>query len=467
MTLADTTATQPPKKEPWSRPSLRVQLMIIGVTGLAVALAAGSTALYLVLGVAVNRTLDNQARASAAEVVNLANKGTLPDPLPISGAQIVQIIDTHHRITDGSVNADRLTPLLHPEELHSALQGSTALIPGSRAGVTGPLRAVAEATRPDGHNANLTVVVAQQIANIQAGNDILRTTLLIGAPLLLAALAVIAWYVIGWTLKPVEALRRGAERISGSNRAERLPVPPSNDEIAALARTLNQMLDRLATVRDQQRNFVADAAHELRSPLASIQVQLEVAQRIDNSSDLIDDALIDIHRLCALVEDLLLLARADADVPGPTHPTTFDAQTLLHDITTDRPPGRVPITTTPGPPADIEADQTELRRAIANLLDNAVRHAHTHVNTRITTTNDLVTVHIIDDGPGVAPNDRQRVFQRFTRLDDARDRDNGGSGLGLSIVAQIVHRAHGTVELTDPQNGHGLEARINLPTPRR
>ena len=448
------------------RLSLRAQLMIIGAAGLSVALAVGSIALYLVLGIAVNKALDDQASASAADVVILVNKGTLPDPLPISGAQIVQIIDSQHRVVDGTINADRLTPLLHPDELQSALQGSTEVVPGSRAGITGPLRVVAEAAKPNSRSGDLTVVVAQQIGNVQASNDILRTTLLISVPLLVAVLAVIAWYVIGRTLRPVEALRRGAERISDNSRAERLPVPPSNDEIAALAITLNQMLDRLTAARNRQRDFVADAAHELRSPLASIQIQLEVAQRVGDGQDLTGDLLTDIQRLSSLVEDLLLLARADAASPGPAHPTAFDAEVLLNEITAGRGPGRVPITTADGPPVGIEADRAEMRRAITNLVDNAVRHANTQVAVRITTVDQTVTIHIVDDGPGIDPADRQRVFQRFTRLDDARDRDSGGSGLGLSIVAELVRRANGVVALTDPDTGTGLDARITLPKSR-
>lgn len=443
------------------RLGLRARLMIIGVAGLAVALAAGTVTLYLVLNLAVNRTLDNEARASAGDVVALVNKGAPPDPLPISGARIVQVIDRHNRVVDGSVNADRLTPLLHPDELKTALSGSAVVISGSRAGLTGPLRAVAEPAGPG--DAEVTVIVAQQVGDVQAGTDILRTALLISAPLLLAVLALIAWYVIGRTLRPVETLRRGAERISGSGRAEHLPVPPSDDEIAALAVTLNQMLDRLTAARARQGSFVADAAHELRSPLASIRVQLEVAQRIGDGGSLADDLMIDIDRLTALVEDLLMLARADADTRGPANPTDFDAQALLEDIAASRSNERVPVHTEPGPPVEVNADRGEIRRAVANLLDNACRHADAGVLMRLSFADDTVTLAVIDDGPGIDPADRQRVFRRFTRLDDARSRDAGGSGLGLAIVAEIVRRAGGTVELADAASGQGLEARIRLP----
>ena len=140
----------------------------------------------------------------------------------------------------------------------------------------------------------------------------LGRSLLVTYPLLLAVLAVIAWWVIGRTLGPVEGLRAGAARISGTGRDERLPVPDTADEIHALAVTLNDMLDRLATSRERQRTFVADAAHELRSPLASMRTQLEVAQRLGEGGELADDLLADVQRLSRMVEDLLLLARAGA-----------------------------------------------------------------------------------------------------------------------------------------------------------
>ena len=235
------------------RLSLRIRLMIIGVTGLALALAAASITLDVVLNIAINTTLDNEARSSAAEVAALVDSGSPPDPLPISGAQVIQIIDSAQRVVDGSVTADRLTPLLHPDELRRALD-SAVEVSGSRAGVSGPLRVVAQTAGPA--NAEVTVLVAQQISGIAQSIRALRWALWVAAPLLLALLAIVAWYVIGWTLRPVEALRKGAERISGGVHAERLPVPDAADEISALAITLNQMLDRLAAARGRPRGFV-------------------------------------------------------------------------------------------------------------------------------------------------------------------------------------------------------------------
>jgi signal transduction histidine kinase len=459
--------TAPAARSSWFRRlGLRSRLMIIGVSGLVVAVSACGIALFTVLTVAVDRTLDNEAAAAISDITALINRGTPPDPLPISGAQVVQIVDASHRVVGGSVTADRLTPLLHADELARAVAGESITVPGNRAGLSGPLRVTAATAGPAG--SPLTVIVAQQLSDITRSIDVLRTALLISAPLLLAILAVIAWHAIGWTLRPVEALRRGAERISGSGRAELLPVPPSNDEIAALAITLNQMLERLAAARGRQRDFVADAAHELRSPVASIRVQLEVAQRLGSIDATTAAVLTDVERLSSLVDDLLLLARADADNRPPANPTLFNGRELLTEIVTARAnPGRS-VEVRDGPAVEVFADRGEISPAIGNLYDNAVRHAASSVLLRVVATDEDVLFEVVDDGPGIPPADRERVFERFTRLDDSRDRDAGGSGLGLAIARELASRAGGSITLTavDAAPPFGLRAQLRLPRSR-
>jgi signal transduction histidine kinase len=451
-----------------SRLSLRARLMIIGVSGLAVALLLGGLALFAALRVAVDRALDTEARATAAQVAMMVAENRLPSPIPVSGAQLIQVVDDQGRVIGGSLQADRLTPLLRPDELSRALTGTAVEVPGARAGLTGPLRVIAE----PGGRAGVSVLVASQVADVLASQRTLRNALLITFPLLVAVLAVIAWFVIGWTLRPVEELRRGAERISGAGADERLPVPQAADEIRALAVTLNTMLDRLAAGRERQRSFIADAAHELRSPLTSMRTQLEVTQHLGEGGELTTDLLADVRRLSALVEDLLLLARADADRRPPTVPETLDVRELLTDVASSTVDPRVPVRMTPGrmtpgKPALVHADRSELRRAVGNLVDNAVRHAATSVELGVeldATTDDLVRIGVSDDGPGIAAADRERVFERFTRLDDARSRDAGGSGLGLAIVRELVGRAGGTVRFVDGDGCWTLRAEIELPT---
>jgi signal transduction histidine kinase len=305
---------------------------------------------------------------------------------------------------------------------------------------------------------------------VLATREALRNALLITFPLLLGALAAIAWRVIGWTLRPVEQLRAGAEQISrtgrirGPARGERLPVPPAADEIRALAVTLNEMLDRLADAQDRQRSFVADAAHELRSPLASIQAQLEVAGRLGEGGTLPTDLMTDVKRLAGLVDDLLLLARADADTKPPARLTPVDACDLVGEVTAAYADARVPVTiVVNNEPVMIMVDADELHRAVANLVDNAVRHAHTQVEVAARIDQMWAVVSVSDDGPGIAPEDRERVFERFARLDDARGRNSGGAGLGLAIVRELVTRAGGTVGLIAAEAPWNTRAEVRLP----
>ncbi len=451
--------------------SLRARLMLVGVAGVAVALAVGGLVLYRVLVYAVDRTLDTEALASAHEVATLVDADRLPSTLPVSGAQLIQVVDVEGRVVAGSVNADRLIPVLRPAELSGALAGEAVLVNGSRAGLVGPLRVRAVAAGPA--SARSSVIVALQVGDVLTSRAALRHSLLVTIPLLVLALAVIAWWVIGWTLRPVEALRLGAERISGRDRQERLAVPRAADEIRALAVTLNSMLDRLSAARSRQQSFVADAAHELRSPLTSIRTQLEVADHLGEGGELPADLMADVVRLSALIEDLLLLARADADRRGPANPIMFDVADLVFDVASSSSAARVPVVVvvvSPGPAeALVLADRDEVRRALANLVDNAVRHAATQVGLEVATAGSEAVIGVVDDGPGIDPADRERVFDRFTRLDEARDRDAGGSGLGLAIVRELVARAGGSVRLdaVDPTADHpGLRAEITLPLAR-
>ena len=445
------------------RLSLRARLMLISVGGVALTLLVGCFAFYAALTFAVDRTLDDGAVASARQVAALVEANRLPTLVPVSGAQVVQVVDGQQRVLAGSVTADRLTPLLAPHELAEALQGEAVRVPGSRAGMAVPLRVRAvQARSTDGP---VSVLVALPVGDVQASRAVLRTGLLLVFPLVLLALGAVAWRVVSSTLRPVEELRADAERISGTSRDERLAVPAAADEIRALALTLNQMLDRLAAGRARQRSFVADAAHELRSPLASIRTQLEVAERLGEGGTLPAELLVDVDRLTRLTEDLLLLARADADTRSAARPSRFDAALLLAELAGNRVDARVLVTVAPGSGVPVVADRDELRRALQNLLDNAVRHAASAVELAARAGPEGVALVVRDDGPGLPAEERERVFERFARRDDARSRDVGGTGLGLPIVRELVARAGGSVRLVAGSPPWSLEAVVELPAP--
>ena len=444
----------------WQRLSLRARLLLIGVAGVATALAAGSVALYGVLTVVSVRTLDGSATAAAREVVSLVDQDQLPDPIPVTGGQIVQVVDGRDRVVSASVNADRLTALLLPSERRAALAGRRIVVPGARVGVTSALRVVA--VRPGPGHRGWAVYVAQPFDDIVHSQRILRTTLLVTYPVLLAVLALIAWRVVGSALRPVDALRSAAERISGTEQDTRLPVPASADEIHRLAVTLNSMLDRLAASRARQRSFVADAAHELRSPLASMQTQIDVQQRVEGPSWQMQELEAEVHRMIRLVDDLLVLARHDAGKRAGSTDGLVDVSEVVH-LVADRYDGRVSVGAVlePAPRLLVTGSRDDLRRVLDNLVDNAVRHARSRVEITAYAQGERVVVEVSDDGTGIRVEDRQRVFERFTRLDEGRARDAGGSGLGLAIVAELVHREGGDIELDESSSG-GLTARLLL-----
>ena len=445
----------------WSaRLSLRARLTVLGVVGVGLALLAGGFAFYGALAFAVDRTLDDGALAAADEVAVLVEAGRLPSPIPVSGAQVVQVVDAQQRVIAGSATADRLTPLLRPDELDRALDGEALLVPGSRAALAVPLRVRAVAA--EAADGPVSVLVALPVGDVLAVRSALRTGLLTLFPLVLLAFGAVAWRVVGSTLRPVEELRAQAERISGAGRAERLTVPAADDEVHALALTLNQMLDRLAAGRARQRSFVADAAHELRSPLTSIRPQLEVAERLGEGGQLPAELLVDVERLSRLVEDLLLLARADADTRGPARTVRVEVGVLLAEVA-ERTPARVPVAVRPGSPVVVLADPEELGRVLQNLVDNAVRHAGSAVELAAEADDGHARLVVLDDGPGLPPEERERVFERFTRRDDARSRDVGGTGLGLPIARELAARAGGTVRLADAAPPWTLQAVVELP----
>ena len=443
-----------------ARLSLRARLSLVSVAALAVGLVAGGVLLVGVLNFALLRAVNAEALDTARAVANLVDQDALSDPVPVSPGMQVQVVDGQGRVRAGSGTADRLVPILYPDELRGLSDGEGLVIPGDRIGLAGSARVVAvEAGRPGDP---VRVLVARSTADVAQGVHILRITLLVAFPLLVALIAAVSWRVVGAALRPVEALRAGAEDITGGARPGRLPVPERQDEIHRLATTLNGMLHRLDAARARQRAFVADAAHELRSPLTNMRTELEVAQRLPDSTDwpaLSADLLTDVERLSRLVDDLLLLARADdatTRAVAPAEPVELGE--LLADVAARYPAVRYEP---PAEPLWTTGDADALGRVVANLLDNAVRHAATTV--RLTAAGDgaYQLISVRDDGPGIPAADRERVFDRFTRLDDARARDAGGSGLGLAIVRELVRRHHGTVTLGDA--GPGLRADVRLP----
>jgi len=327
-----------------------------------------------------------------------------------------------------------------------------------------PPGAIYEAKRRVG---DVVLVAQESLAEVNSTTDTLTTLMLIVVPILIAMVALAAWYFTGRALKPVEAIRAEAEAITGSTMHRRVPEPDTDDEVGRLARTMNAMLGRLEESSQRQRRFVSDASHELRSPLASIRTNLEVALRRSNTTDwpaVASRVLAEDERMEDTVSELLDLARLD-EAPGGTPVSSLpevDLDELVHDETVRA--HRVLLNTTRVSAGRVHGRREQLTRVVRNLLDNADRHAQTMVAIELHNDSDtgLVELVVDDDGPGIPPEDRERVFDRFTRLDDGRARDAGGLGLGLSMVKAIVEQHDGKVTIGDAPLG-GARITVALP----
>ncbi|MDR8411959.1 HAMP domain-containing histidine kinase [Nonomuraea sp. 3-1Str] len=437
----------------WRRQGLRFRLTVVAVAVLAAALALSASVLVSVLDRALVDTIDETTRQQAQTVRVHADAGTLTNPITTNDGTIVQVVDASGRITHATYGTDRLVPLADARQRARLLRdGSAIFLDGRPYAIPGPLRVMAVSA-----DHGRTVLAARPVGEIQTSVGTAGRVLLVGTPLLVVVLALASWMIIGRTLRPIAALRRGAADITHTARSRRLPVPESRDEVHFLAVTLNGMLARLEEAEQRQRALVSDAAHELRSPLASIRLQLEVALGHPEGQDWPETAegvLEDAMRLSRLAEDLLALARLDERGGVPARREPVDLDEVVRQIVDRYGEARLVVCD----PVVVRGDALDLSRVLTNLVDNAVRHTASKVEVALTRDGVLT---VTDDGPGIPEADRERVFNRFTRLDSGRSRDEGGAGLGLAIVRETVRAHGGTVHLEDA--GPGLRAVVRLP----
>ncbi|MCJ7436670.1 MAG: HAMP domain-containing histidine kinase [Acidimicrobiia bacterium] len=307
----------------------------------------------------------------------------------------------------------------------------------------------------------VTLVAENSLDAVDSTVDSITGALVIGVPVLIALLAGLTWWLTGRALRPVEAIRAEAAAITGSTIHRRVPEPNTDDEVGRLARTMNSMLDRLEATSLRQRRFVSDASHELRSPIAVIRAQLEVALRRGDGTDwptIAQRVLVEDARLEQAVGELLELARTEERVDATPVVVDLD-EVVLEETARER---RVPVDTSRVLAGRVHGTSAQLARVVANLLDNACRHAKTHVAVALGRQEHDVVLTVDDDGPGISVADRERVFERFTRLDEGRSRDAGGVGLGLAMVQAIVERHGGSVSVDDAPLG-GARFVVRLP----
>jgi signal transduction histidine kinase len=435
--------------------SIRLRTTLGAALVVAAALVIGG---LLFVGM-VERGMTDEALASlrirVADVGAMIESGTAPSRLVADEAEdeFIQVVDDDDQVVTASANLDGHPPVARL----SAGEWTTTSVPFDDE----RFLAVAVAIGGEGEH---RVILGRTLEPIAEATELVATLLGFGLPLVLLFVAGTTWIVVGWALAPVEQIRREVDGISAAELHRRVPQPATDDEIARLARTMNRMLHRLEQAQARQRQFVSDTSHELRSPIASIREQAEVAlARPDRTStpQLAEGVLDDDLRLQRLVEDLLLLARADEQTlqlrarPVDVDDLLFDVARRLRDTTSLNVHS-----------ADVSAgravgDEAALRRAVGNLADNAARHAVASVAFSLTEADGQVVLRVDDDGAGIPAADRERVFERFVRLDDARSRETGGAGLGLAIVAEVVAAHRGSVVITDsPLGGARVEVRL-------
>jgi signal transduction histidine kinase len=313
------------------------------------------------------------------------------------------------------------------------------------------------------------VLVASSLSPAEAAGNALRALLWIGFPVALGAVGLTVWLLTGWALRPVEAMRNEADTISASALSRRLPVPESEDEVRRLADTLNRMLDRLESASIRQRQFVSDASHELKTPLATMRTMIEVAESDTDFTDwpgLLADLKREDERIEALVADLLTLARFDEGaVAAVRHDVDLDQVLGRVAERTARLAPEVELDVSGIEPARVRGDAAALERLFWNLSLNAVRYGNARIefSCRVMPSGPVVA-RVLDDGPGIDPADRERVFERFVRLDESRGRHEGGTGLGLAVARAIARSHGGDVRVGESRSGALVE--VELPDSR-
>jgi signal transduction histidine kinase len=442
--------------------SISTRSALVAATVILLALTVAGAILLSVLYFSLISAADNAAASRLRDIAKTLQSDGPPDldpPLLATDRRIVAV-----QILDGAGHpVASSTPAAEPPMAALNAIGSTPQI-----GITGSAVRMRD-VRVSGQT--LDTPTGRYVVLVAAGTEDVETTvftvaigLAAAAPLVIAAAALATYVLVRRSLRSVEAIRSRVADISASDLAERVPVPQQRDEIFTLATTMNQMLSRLESGQAAQRRFIGDASHELRSPLATVISALEVGVA---HPELLDDRLAvetllpEAHRMQALVDDLLLLARADErglalrradtdlDDLAVTEVARLRRDTAL-DVHADVCPTR------------LVGDSGALSRVLRNLVDNAARHAASRVEVTVRPEDGQAFLTVADDGPGIAPADRDRVFERFVRVDTDRSRGGGGAGLGLAIVFEIA-AAHGGSVRIDDRAGGGTAVVVQLP----
>lgn len=437
-----------------------VRTRIALVAAVVVAVVLGGVAMALVVNQRNQLTaaLDDNLEQRLDELAAAVRSGAV-DPTSFAGGgeqdRLVQLVDASGRVVAATDNVAGLPPVVPPPgsgQVFTTVEG----LPIEDDTYRVLARRIDTARGPE------VLIVAENTDDLDDSVRLLGASLAVTVPATVLVLVATVWWLVGRTLRPVEAIRRQTADIGSRDLDHRVPEPGTGDEVDRLARTMNAMLDRLEAGAARERRFVADTSHELRTPLTRMRTTLEVAEEADR--EVRASVLEDVTSLQRLVDDLLVLARADAGVlVGEREPVDLD-DIVGAEARRLRADGGVVVDTGGVGAAQVVGDEGGLTRLVRNLVDNAARHASSTVTLTCRETGGPALLVVDDDGPGIAPDDRGRVFERFARLDEARGAETGGTGLGLAIVAEITAAHGGTVEVGESPTG-GARFVVRLPAP--
>jgi signal transduction histidine kinase len=427
--------------------SVRVRVTAAALLAVACALGAAVAVVDAGLQHDRQRVLTATAQDEAREVADYNPELTTPLKLPADAtiqSGLVQVL-RDGRVLGASRLLRHVPPLWAPGD--PEVQGDDAQL-----GLGRDVQVVSVPISTDG--VTVTVVVVTSLDQYDHSVAFIEGLLDLGMPLLFAVVGCICWVIVGRALRPIELMRREVAEVATIHGAHRIAEPAPDDEVGRLARTLNSMLDRIEASSERERRFVSDASHELRSPIANIRTAIEVALHRPLQADwpaIAEEVLAQNARMDRLVEELLLLARSDEGGLLPASAST-DLAAVAESVTRAY-EGSTPSVVLHSSFAPVAVPGAYLERMLANLVDNARRFAASGIEVTVGRSGACCFVSVSDDGPGVAEQDRKRIFERFVRLDEARDRGEGGFGLGLAIVSDFCRFYGGTVEVGDANPG--------------
>jgi two-component system OmpR family sensor kinase len=454
-----------------SRLPIRARLTAAFALAMVLVLAAAGLFVYLRLKDDLNESVDAglEARATAVAGSGDAAAGAAED----AEEGFAQVMTGSGAVLDavGGASGAALTGA----EVARAAAGGTVRVERDVAGIEGPARILAGPVTAEAGAAGDAAGSATELAVYAVGQSLddrdetlagLAASFAVGGPIAVLLASLVGYLLASAGLRPVEAMRRRAGEVSLAHDGERLPLPAAHDEVRRLGETLNEMLDRLRRSFESERRFVADASHELRTPVAVIRAELDAALRAGGHDEQVREALVaaleECDHLAQLAEDLLVVARA-AEGELPMRRETVEVGPLLEGVRARfgdraREHGRG-LRVDGGDGLRLEADEFRLRQALGNLVDNALRHGGGEIvlRARRGATDGAVELEVVDHGQGFAPDLASRAFERFARGDVARTR--GGTGLGLAIVRAIAEAHGGRAEIVDPTT-----VRLSLPS---